>query len=466
MSPDPISVLDCRQVARASLYRAVFVWANAEFPASRGTQEQAVCHLRFLAGICSDLLILFHPKYEASVDLPAFERSLAEANAEIRLELLPLPLTGRNQLLIAYLFSLAMLPGWALGSYWRHVLAKLTELDPEFTHLEGFSLLPLTRFFPSSRTVLCPRDAYSLKFHRFAAISPDLIRKAGNVARYVFARMLERTFLHRARLVHVVSSVDRRYYDELYEHVAVRQIPIRARARSSNHSIPPAPDPAEPVVLLYGDAREAAILAGLQEFFEQVEPRLESRVAIKVLGRKPDLADHFSVRSPRVTFLEYVDDLERELAGATCAVLCDKAGTGLKNRLLDVLISGVPAIATPAAIEGFEAAGPRPFIVASSADEMAETINRICYDGALRARLVSAIPGFLRPYTAAAVDHRWTELYAELTGRERGRIVAGTSGAAEPRERPDECQTGLTEGGQHDASDQPRQTPARSERGR
>lgn len=83
----------------------------------------------------------------------------------------------------------------------------------------------------------------------------------------------------------------------------------------------------------------------------------------------------------------YVPQIQDYLARATLAVAPMQAGTGIQNKLLEAMASGVPVVATPYALGGMEVIDGEHLLVAEDDKEFAEKVVHLLKDRALRCRL-------------------------------------------------------------------------------
>lgn len=83
------------------------------------------------------------------------------------------------------------------------------------------------------------------------------------------------------------------------------------------------------------------------------------------------------------------DDCSTAFTPGTILLLPLRTAAGVRMRLLDAWARGVPAIATPAAVDGLDTADERDVLIAADAHGFAEACARLARDGDLRARLVA-----------------------------------------------------------------------------
>jgi glycosyltransferase involved in cell wall biosynthesis len=93
-------------------------------------------------------------------------------------------------------------------------------------------------------------------------------------------------------------------------------------------------------------------------------------------------------------------------------------GSGVKNKLLEGMASGLPCVATPRALGGLRAAPGRDLLVGETADDLASHLVRVLVDDGLAAALGAAARAYVvaehgRGATAAALGRICSEVIAE-----------------------------------------------------
>lgn len=119
---------------------------------------------------------------------------------------------------------------------------------------------------------------------------------------------------------------------------------------------------------------------GLVRFFAAMRRRPAS-FELVVAGRGVDADLRASATGLAVSFLGYVADLEPVIASCDAAVLPLWAGGGGRLKTLTLLGSGIPVVATPAALEGLDLTDGRHCVVADDPDALVERLEWVLGPG-------------------------------------------------------------------------------------
>ncbi len=106
-----------------------------------------------------------------------------------------------------------------------------------------------------------------------------------------------------------------------------------------------------------------------------------------IIGADPPKFVQSLAKLPGVEVTGYVPRIQDYLARATVAVAPMQAGTGIQNKVLEAMASGVPIVVTPYALSGVEAISGEHLLVAEDAEGLAEQVVRLLKEPALCRRL-------------------------------------------------------------------------------
>jgi glycosyltransferase involved in cell wall biosynthesis len=108
-----------------------------------------------------------------------------------------------------------------------------------------------------------------------------------------------------------------------------------------------------------------------------------------IVGSKPPESIRALTRDPRITVTGFVDDVRATLATMS-AVVCPWVGRyGFRSRIVELLATGVPVVASPDAIAGMDFADGEELLLADTPEKMARSVITLLHDEALARNLSS-----------------------------------------------------------------------------
>jgi len=156
---------------------------------------------------------------------------------------------------------------------------------------------------------------------------------------------------------------------------------------------------------------------GIEWFLEQVWPAIRATVPHATLDVYGTVCQRLGHVPAGVTLHGVVADIARAYDGAALAVVPLRIGSGLKVKLVEALVFGVPTVTTSVGAQGLRGVAPRPFELADAAEDFADRCITVLQSASLRAELsASAVrcAGLFSP------DHAFAELAAATTSKEAG----------------------------------------------
>lgn len=270
------------------------------------------------------------------------------------------------------------------GSLARRVSDLVEEWSPDVVHAEE---LRMAAYLPEPSRA-ARRPIHTVTLHN---VESDLLRQTGSSASrhgraWIEAMHLrsllrfERRALHRADLAFAYSMVDLARYRKL--HPAVRWAATRSGINASE--IAPAPQPAEPSVLLLGSLSYAPNVRGLLWFLDRVLPLLPSEWRVTVAGSHATQEVRRRLAGTRVRFVdtpESLGPLYREHAVSAVPLF---QGSGTRGKILEALGHERMVVSTTLGAEGLDLAEDEGVVLADDAEGFASEIRR--WAGAPRER--------------------------------------------------------------------------------
>jgi glycosyltransferase involved in cell wall biosynthesis len=145
-----------------------------------------------------------------------------------------------------------------------------------------------------------------------------------------------------------------------------------------------------PTILHLGTMFWPPNVSGVLWFAREVLPLIHQRQAdtqFVVVGKKPPSEVRHLAADPRINVTGYVADPLRHLERADAFVVPLLAGGGMRVKILDAWLRGLPIISTPIGAEGIESSDGENILIAEDAPAFAEATLRLLTDPELNEKL-------------------------------------------------------------------------------
>lgn len=160
----------------------------------------------------------------------------------------------------------------------------------------------------------------------------------------------------------------------------------------------------------------------------EVLPRVRRQLPdarLAIVGRSPGADVRALARRPGVSVRADVPDLRPHLTEAGVFACGMTSGTGIKNKLLEAMSCGAPAVATPLACQGLAVRDGVELLIANDGDAFAAAAIRILTTDALAARLAEAARRYVvEHHSWASVAARYEALYHDVIAANRPAFAA------------------------------------------
>jgi len=279
------------------------------------------------------------------------------------------------------------------------------------------------------RTLLDEHNAIYLLARRMAHTEAKGLRRAV-MARE--ARAFARYEAAMCQAYDAVLAVTR----EDQEHLLALFPPERRSAVESKFTVVPIsvdPDQVAPVGHRNGDAPMVLHLGtmfwppnitGVLWFAREVLPLIHRQVPearFVVVGKNPPPEVRALAADPRVQVTGYVADPAPYLKAADAFVVPLHAGGGMRVKILDAWLWGLPIVSTPVGAEGIEVREGENTLIAGDAQAFAQATVRLLTDAALNRQLRANGRAWVEAkYAWPAVYRRVDQVYARLLDTDLG----------------------------------------------
>jgi glycosyltransferase involved in cell wall biosynthesis len=256
------------------------------------------------------------------------------------------------------------------------VLHEVERFRPHVVHVAGSLLATLGRELTGQAALLAPLDAAHLNADARVVCAHSarqwLLRKeASRVRRF------EATEYRRFRRVVVVSREDGAALTALDSSLRPVVIP------NGVDPVAFAPAGGAGVVrdrdrVIFAGVMAAAPNVSAADFLARaVMPRVRAEIPgahLVIVGREPVRAVSRLSRLPGIEVVGEVDDMRAWLTSSSVCACPMLSGTGIKNKLLEGMASGLPCVVTPRALRGMAAVPGRDVLVGRDAEQLAEHV--------------------------------------------------------------------------------------------
>ena len=316
----------------------------------------------------------------------------------------PLEFDGFNTENSALVILLSTLCSREPFNVWKYKRARfrdmlrrtLHEFAPDIVH---FDAIHTAAYFdivreraPQALCVLRAHNAEHVILDRLHAAQPAGLRRLLLGVHAARMRRYEARYLSRFDLVLPITDEDAQRFERLDPGVVGSMMTLPAGV-DVPEAQPQTVASAGPIRLVHVAAMDwLPNVQGLQWLLDEVVPLLDARGVdyhIDVIGKGTQRALQ-ALASPNVTVHGFVEDLEPLLGRATLAVVPLQVGGGMRVKILDYWARGIPIVSTSVGAEGLASPADQTLLIADTAVQFADAIERLGHDEALRARTAAA----------------------------------------------------------------------------
>jgi glycosyltransferase involved in cell wall biosynthesis len=172
--------------------------------------------------------------------------------------------------------------------------------------------------------------------------------------------------------------------------------------------------PTDPVIVFLGFLEYAPNRDAIEFFGDHIWPHILEgfpRARFEIIGKGPAVTFR---NMTNVHFRGYVDDLALAYNDASVMVAPIRAGSGVKNKVLEAMAYGVPVVATSLAVEGIDGVAGQHYLVADEPGTFAGSVQRLLCSPELSRTMGLAGREFVR------VQFDWTRATQEFVATYEG----------------------------------------------
>ena len=257
--------------------------------------------------------------------------------------------------------------------------AKLSELEwaspKRLVIFDDIVLAPIARDY-GTNAILSPHDCISRMFHSHYRLQGLTVAKLRKYTQYRIARYYEREFYHSVLLVHVVTQHDRVWLEGINPYARYHVVP---NADLLNPGL--VRDFDSPWdILIWGDLTITTCAQGAREFLMRAQSNRRLAAANKILVGKVSKEEAVGLLGQdlmaQTAYASRLEDESGQIRSAKIIVIPDIGGAGIKNRVVNVISSGLCLACLLPQMEGVEAIADRGAV---NAVRMVELVERISW---------------------------------------------------------------------------------------
>ena len=128
-------------------------------------------------------------------------------------------------------------------------------------------------------------------------------------------------------------------------------------------------------------------ITAAQFIVNEIKPHLSPSIRIKLAGANPS-KEVEQLSQDGVELTGFVDDIREAYTSAQLFVAPMFLGTGLQNKLLEAMALGIPCITTSMANNALHAKPEKEILIADSAEDFVEQINRLLQNSEFREEII------------------------------------------------------------------------------
>lgn len=336
--------------------RILFILPDLPYPVSNGGKSKVYNLMSYLS-------------HDHQLDIVCFSDSDNDHLVELKRNVSGIgsvwtvPYPSNMKTVLNTLWNIVSLVPVSLASFWStkfvsQISSILGNVTYDVVHIDIVNMaqyLPCVSHMP---TLHSPNDATSLAYKRLLIHQKWSMEKLKRMFSMWLIRRYERRIYPEFSCVHVVSQDDAYYLKKLCENIHVSAVPIMVDLDDVSVKEKYTVDASDVFrIVCVGNLENQAIYDGVAEILQDIFPKLMDalpEVILTVLG-KGACANNFPAYQEliNVQLIEWVDDYNQHLSSYDIVLAPDAiTAPGVKTRVLNAMIMGLPVVGTPSSFEG------------------------------------------------------------------------------------------------------------------
>ena len=235
------------------------------------------------------------------------------------------------------------------------------------------SIALLRKYAPDCKIIMNNADLHFLRELRSAGTDSELIQHANET---------KQKELNMMRLTDVVISYNETEHAVIQSHtdnaVRVMKCPWVVDIPKSQPQFSKSKG-----LAFLGSFKHPPNLEGVEWFASEVMPLLTDEISLSVYGASMDESLQSSLTEKGINAVGYIEHLESLYTTHRIFIAPLLSGAGIKGKVINALAYGIPTVLTPVAAEGIGLRHGHDCLIARTAEEWAECIEKLYNDEAL-----------------------------------------------------------------------------------
>lgn len=370
--------------------RIIFLTPHPPYPPHRGDQLIAYEQLRNLDNLNYKIYLvsLFHKQNE--------EKEILENLSEHCKAIFFIKVNKINMIFsmlkTLYNFKPIQVNMYSIPSVKKQLLRIIDNINPDLIHLQTIRLSEIVINIDIPK-VLDMIDILSLNMRRRAK-KESIFLKIGLFYESFLLKIYENKIINKFTNISVVSENDL-IISKLRPNKKIFVNPNGTSILKDQKKI----HIKEKIIIFHGNMSYYPNIEAMDYFILKIWPRVLSKYndyKLYVVGKNPPEKIKLHNGINNICITGFVDDISEYLCKSQIGVYPLRSGTGMQNKILEALASGLPIVATDFALQGIRGVSDNQLLTANSIDEILYSIGVLIENQELRKKFENNGPLFIK----------------------------------------------------------------------
>jgi glycosyltransferase involved in cell wall biosynthesis len=311
---------------------------------------------------------------------------------------------------------------WKSQEFVNAICRAFKENSYDVVHLDMINMAQYWSFLQNIPTVLSVNDAISMRYWRVANTTNNILKKIALTFSAKRIDTFEFKIYPKFTSIHVVSEIDAGYLLSKNLNLKIKVIKLSVDPKFLEIPIYKANNNVFkkdfPIIFTSGTLNNSYMAEPLVDFirtgFRQIRIIFPNIQFIIVSRKTPKNIANFLINEPGIQFFPWVEDYMQTLKVSDIVIFFDKAGSGIKTRVLQALAGGKAVVGTPIVFEGIKVTNMVNSYIYKSLDEATNAVLLLLRDQNLRLQLGCSARDLVQCYyTQEVIGKQWEKVYRQ-----------------------------------------------------